>query len=132
MSVDAEPPAKQQQYVQRRPEQQVYYAQPYVQPSAPQMHQVNYPPVKQYAADDPQPVQQQQYLWQQPATQTVYQQPYQQQQGYTYAVMAPQQQQYYGQPTVYPAQQQQSGIGPGGAFIGGLVLGSVLESVMDD
>jgi hypothetical protein len=64
-----------------------------------------------------------------------YQQPVYQNPQYTYATMpqqqyqVPQVQQVY---TTYPAyQQQQNRTSPGTAFVGGLVLGAVLEDIMD-
>ena len=116
-------PARQQQYNHYQPQKPM-------QATAPPF--VQYPPVKQTYGEDPTPVQAQQYVWQQPQPQYVYQQTipqqYQQQQ-YTYAVA--QQYQHNRQPPVYPQQQQQSGIGIGGALVGGLVLGAMLDNVLD-
>ncbi len=67
---------------------------------------------------------------------------------YTYAVYPPQQQQYpqqqypqqqqqyYYSQQVYPQQvyyqqQQQNRVSPAGAFVGGLVLGAVMEDIID-
>ncbi len=65
-----------------------------------------------------------------------YQQPVYQNPQYTYATMPGQmQQQQYQVPqmyTTYPAYpQQQNRTSPGTAFVGGLVLGAVLEDIMD-
>jgi hypothetical protein len=48
---------------------------------------------------------------------------------YTYAVMPQQQQQMYQQ-QIYQ-QQQQNRVSPGTAFVGGLVMGAVLEDILD-
>ena len=69
-----------------------------------------------------------------------YQQPVYQNPQYTYATMPGQMQQQYQQQvpqvqqmyTTYPAYpQQQNRTSPGTAFVGGLVLGAVLEDIMD-
>lgn len=86
------------------------YSYPHEKPSAPPM----YPPQPQYTYAQPQ-------------------QSYTQQQPYTYAQVYPQQQMYYypQQQVFRPAQQQSNMANIATAAIGGYVLGSVLEDMMD-